>query len=481
MMAAECDVQSEIEVLQSIYLDELVVEKKEDGGWEVSLVLYPSTAEDSVSQFVRLTLALTLDQQYPSSSPVISIHNPRGLSDDKLNSVQKCLLLEAQSCLGSPVLYQLIEKAKEILTESNIPHGNCVICLYGFKEGEAFTKTSCYHYFHSHCLGRYVCHSEKELRQREKELEEDKTRDRTVDQELTVVCPVCREPLKYNLDQLLLSPVPQQPELDKAAIGSDFQQKWFELQKLWERQKSKGGIIDPEVESNRFLIHINETPPVAENGDPDVDISPGLLTSSASNVSDEAAIQVEQFVPRLSHSNHVHGQRHQNQGRDPRRGGRSRPQQGRVTPISEHLDKLSLSSDCTEGTIKVKAQGNHGQQIQGNPELHQSTTSREDNTMQNVKLVSPDDQPTYQSGLETQCPKDNSAGGRSHRGRRGPHRPAPQTGAPGPARYHWEGRGSRSRGGGGAYNLRSRGGGPRRGHSRGCNHKVVERGREEVL
>ncbi|KAB5553558.1 hypothetical protein PHYPO_G00040010 [Pangasianodon hypophthalmus] len=54
------------------------------------------------------------------------------------------------------VLYQLIEKAKEILTESNIPHGHCVICLYGFQEGEVFTKTSCYHYFHSHCLGRYV-------------------------------------------------------------------------------------------------------------------------------------------------------------------------------------------------------------------------------------------------------------------------------------------------------------------------------------
>lgn len=27
----------------------------------------------------------------------------------------------------------LLQKAKEILTESNIPHGNCVICLYGFK------------------------------------------------------------------------------------------------------------------------------------------------------------------------------------------------------------------------------------------------------------------------------------------------------------------------------------------------------------
>ena len=189
------------------------------------------------------------------------------------------------------------------------------VCL---QEGETFTKTSCYHYFHCHCLGRYASHSESELRQREKELEEDKTRDRTdyqvrrvlfsnssdvfvyqlfnhwlVLQELTVVCPVCREPLTYDVDQLLSSPAPQLPEvtpplyltklfnikkclylfhwknqesesfvfvaqLDEAAIGSSFQQKWCELQKLLERQRSKGGIIDPEEESNRFLIHINE-------------------------------------------------------------------------------------------------------------------------------------------------------------------------------------------------------------------------------
>lgn len=34
----------------------------------MSLVLYPSTAEDSVSQFVRLTLTMTLDRQVGSVS-----------------------------------------------------------------------------------------------------------------------------------------------------------------------------------------------------------------------------------------------------------------------------------------------------------------------------------------------------------------------------------------------------------------------------
>lgn len=57
--------------------------------------------------------------------------------------------------------------------------------------------------------------------------------------------------------QLFLIPF-NDVQLDGAVIGATFQQKWSELQKLLERQRAKGGIIDPEAESNRFLIHINE-------------------------------------------------------------------------------------------------------------------------------------------------------------------------------------------------------------------------------
>lgn len=34
-----------------------------------------------------------------------------------------------KQCLLSP------QKGKEILTDNNIPHGQCVICLYGFQVG----------------------------------------------------------------------------------------------------------------------------------------------------------------------------------------------------------------------------------------------------------------------------------------------------------------------------------------------------------
>ncbi|KAG5832017.1 hypothetical protein ANANG_G00286650 [Anguilla anguilla] len=359
-MAAESDVLSEIEVLQSIYLEELRVCRKSDRDWDVSVDLYPSTAEDSLSQFVRLTLTLTLDSQYPSSPPTISIHNPRGLSDDKLLSVQRCLEAEAQAWLGTPVLYQLIQKAKEILTESNIPHGNCVICLYGFKEGEVFTKTSCYHYFHSHCLGRYASHSQHDLREREREREEDKTRGKMEGQELSVVCPVCREPLTYDLEVLLNSPAPHFPKTEGTVLGAEFQRKWAELQSILERQREKGGIIDPEAESNRFLIHINQAPTEASSIGPDPD-SP-LSLSLPSTVPPSTNQVTASQGPQLSGQSECRtgsGSRRRGQLKWSRR--RETPQERRGSPSSlgeKDMAKLSLSSGRgTELRGRDRAQG----------------------------------------------------------------------------------------------------------------------------
>lgn len=198
-----------------------------------------------------------------------------------------------------------------------------------------------------------------------------------------------------------------------------------------------------------------QTPSVTENGNLDADTSPGPQVSSASNVSpDDSGVRTDQFVPGLSHCSGGQGPRRQHQARGLRRGGRSRPHHGRAPAVAEQLDKLSLSSDCAEGP--GRAQGTLDPQMHANAE------------------PAPD----------TECQNDNadSSAGRSHRGRRrGPHRPASHSGGPGPSRYHWEGRPSRSRGG--ANGMYSRGGGPHRGHGRGYQQKVVERerGREEVL
>lgn len=40
-----------------------------------------------------------------------------------------------QGQVSNALTFLLQQKGKEILTDNNIPHGQCVICLYGFQVG----------------------------------------------------------------------------------------------------------------------------------------------------------------------------------------------------------------------------------------------------------------------------------------------------------------------------------------------------------
>nr|2DMF_A Chain A, RING finger protein 25 [Homo sapiens] len=116
---------SEVEVLESIYLDELQVIKGNGrtSPWEIYITLHPATAEDQDSQYVCFTLVLQVPAEYPHEVPQISIRNPRGLSDEQIHTILQVLGHVAKAGLGTAMLYELIEKGKEILTDNNIPHG----------------------------------------------------------------------------------------------------------------------------------------------------------------------------------------------------------------------------------------------------------------------------------------------------------------------------------------------------------------------
>ncbi|XP_009866622.1 PREDICTED: E3 ubiquitin-protein ligase RNF25, partial [Apaloderma vittatum] len=220
---------------------------------------HPATAQDQDSQYVRFTLVLSVPPQYPNKAPEILIRNPRGLSDEQIQKISQTLGSVAEARLGTEVLYELIEKGKEILTDNNIPHGQCVICLYGFQEREAFTKTRCYHYFHSHCLARYAQHMEEEILMQQEEREQHLAP--TPKQELGVQCPVCRETLVYDLSALKAAPPPQHP-LEPYRPDAKTLQHQEELRLIFKRQQEKGGIIDPEAERNRYFISL-QAPPAA--------------------------------------------------------------------------------------------------------------------------------------------------------------------------------------------------------------------------
>ncbi|KAM9123132.1 E3 ubiquitin-protein ligase RNF25 [Pangshura tecta] len=284
---ADWALPSEVEVLESIYLDELQVSRGNgrSAPWEICITLHPATAEDQDSQYVCFTLVLSVPPQYPNEVPKISIRNPRGLSDEQIQKISQTLGQVSEAGLGTAVLYELIEKGKEILTNNNIPHGQCVICLYGFQEREAFTKTQCYHYFHSHCLARYAQHMEEEIHVQQEEREQHLAPPSK--QGVGVQCPVCRETLIYDLSALQAAPPPQHP-VEPYRPDAKVLQTQEELRIIYQRQQKKGGIIDPEAERNRYFISL-QAPPAA--ADPGHGAAPELLTPETAVAATEQLCQ----------------------------------------------------------------------------------------------------------------------------------------------------------------------------------------------
>ncbi|KAF0299061.1 E3 ubiquitin-protein ligase RNF25 [Amphibalanus amphitrite] len=238
----------EVAALEATLMDDLNVVYNGERPQEVSVTLHPATAHNRDEQFVRMTLTLHLPTGYPSDSPKVVISNPRGISEQTVQRVQQQCFAKMEEYRGEPVLYQLIELARDHLTESNVPAVPCVICLYEFTAQDVFTKTACYHYFHAQCLARYV---ENVLDSEDDEETPPWQEKKTTD----VVCPVCREPIGYDLEALRAAPP---PELAALAAGFRATDELRSLQRrmaaLFLQQQQRGGLIDLEQEKNKYLL-----------------------------------------------------------------------------------------------------------------------------------------------------------------------------------------------------------------------------------
>ncbi|XP_041348298.1 hornerin-like [Gigantopelta aegis] len=231
----------ELAVLQAIYIDELVIEQDDrNHPSTIILELHPSTGDDLTKRFVCMTLVLKPPLAYPDELPEIGIKNPRGVGDEELQSLQEAMNELAEMKRGGPMLYQLIEMAKETLTEGNVPRCPCVICQEHFDEGDVFTRTACYHYFHKMCFGRYIKHA--------------LTQSEDSEQDEQVVCPVCRENLSFDLEELEDSTA---MELDdfKFVPSQEIRDLQKQMAELLIKQKSNGGIIDLQEEKDKYLVN----------------------------------------------------------------------------------------------------------------------------------------------------------------------------------------------------------------------------------
>lgn len=263
-MSNEIDerVLEEVEALKAILLDELIVKSNESGSpIEVETVLFPATADDALQQYVCVTLVVELPPNYPDVLPVVHLRNPRGLDDSVLAKIEEETKMKCKDYHGQPVIYELIELVKEHLTASNLPSCQCAICLYGFREGDQFTKTNCFHYFHSHCLACHATSTEKSYQEEQDKLPAWQKQQKSSFQ---VLCPVCREPISCDMELLSAASPPLDVENAKHfELNDELRSLQERMAALFTHQKERGGIIDPEAEESKLLL-VTDTP----EGDP---------------------------------------------------------------------------------------------------------------------------------------------------------------------------------------------------------------------
>ncbi|KAG7209061.1 hypothetical protein KM043_015218 [Ampulex compressa] len=321
-------VTDEIEALRAILLDDELDIKENDRGEPecIETVLFPSTGEDSQSQYVCVTLVVQLPVGYPDVLPTINLRNPRGLDEDTVKLMQSDAEAKCKDFIGQPVMFELIELIREHLTRSNLPTDQCAVCLYGFREGDEFTKTECYHYFHSHCLAAHVAAAERYYREEQEKLpqwQQDTTNA------FQAICPVCRESINCDVESLWSAPPPIDVEAaTDFSVSAELRELQNQMAALFLRQQQRGGIIDLEAEGVKMLVRTeDDQTPTTENlsppstslnaySNPAVQPVTQMQMPQAKQVSQQSQNNTHYQSRQVHHNQHGHSNHgHRNRGR----------------------------------------------------------------------------------------------------------------------------------------------------------------------
>ena len=261
------EVEDELTCVSSILFDIITVNRENPDQVQVELQIGPLTASDEEISYVGMLLVLSLGPQYPAMAPNIIIKSPRGLSESDVDIMMQEMKSRCLDMSGCPVIFELVDFCREFLTERNIPHGPCPICLTTIQSSDTFCKTACFHYFHSFCLGKHF-----------QAMDNDQS---------SVLCPVCREGISamdagklVNAQEPELGPEHDQHVLDAWKATRD------KNKALFNKQLAAGGIIDLDQEAKRFLV---VTTP--ENPDPPA------AAASTSNNNDQNTVKTEDNPP----------------------------------------------------------------------------------------------------------------------------------------------------------------------------------------
>jgi hypothetical protein len=146
-------VSDEVELLKSIYPDAVLASDAQS----VRIEVVARDHQADASTAVRATLLLRGNAAYPSEKAcdVIVEATSRGVDAEWIGSE---LRRHAASLVGAAMMFDIVEKAFELVTERNSrPQASCSICLgdVGDDDDDQWLRTACVHFFHVDCLAEW--------------------------------------------------------------------------------------------------------------------------------------------------------------------------------------------------------------------------------------------------------------------------------------------------------------------------------------
>jgi len=284
MADAASSIEEELEALEALYPDDGLVVRRAGAGHDdssgasatddahhttVSLDVAPRTLDDETQQYVRATLKITLDNDYPANPPTVRLVRVCGLDDTRQAEVIRRLDGTSRdfAAPNEPILALLCETAFETLTELNRPDGDCAFCLEPVADvrdsshpldsrsvgarGTFMKLARCYHCFHERCFKRWWrwktradAEAAKGRGAHRDAASGSDARARTP----THLCPVCRVAIEeedvrhVDLDADDESDEDVEETVSFDAGGQTRRRRFFET--AIARQKSKGGLIE---------------------------------------------------------------------------------------------------------------------------------------------------------------------------------------------------------------------------------------------
>lgn len=110
--------ESEIESLKYIFLEDLEVLEEKPYKFEVQL---NSNNESEEKNWLKLKLIFELPDDYPTQTPIVRIKNltPDIIHNNKMLEFDKLVAVKSEENLGNPMIYEICEALREILSNMN--------------------------------------------------------------------------------------------------------------------------------------------------------------------------------------------------------------------------------------------------------------------------------------------------------------------------------------------------------------------------